>query len=81
MPKTIISGIPHCAINVPPASVKSFGEGWNYFNFTDFKVNCLKPAVENKFCSMGASRGKLMVDAGRAGVLRQNGLRNMALAM
>jgi hypothetical protein len=37
----IINGIPRFVDYVPTASVESFGDEWNYFNFTDFKVNWL----------------------------------------
>ena len=60
----IINGIPRFVGNVPAASVESFGDEWNYFNFTDFKVNWLKHTVANTFGSTDAFKGKLMVDAG-----------------
>jgi len=60
----IINGIPRFVDFVPTASVKSFGDEWNYFNFTDFKVNWLKHTVANTFGSTDAFQGKLIVDAG-----------------
>jgi len=60
----IINGIPRFVDFVPTTSVDSFGDEWNYFNFTDFKVNWLKHTVENTFGSTDAFKGKLMVDAG-----------------
>ncbi len=49
---------------VPTVSVESFGDQWNYFNFTDFKSNWLKHTVANTFGSTDVFNGKLMVDAG-----------------
>lgn len=60
----IINGIPRFVDFVPTTSVKSFGDEWNYFNFTDFKINWLKHTVANTFGSTDAFKGKLMVDAG-----------------
>lgn len=60
----IINGIPRFLDYVPTTSVESFGDEWNYFNFTDFKINWLKHTVANTFGSTDAFKGKLMVDAG-----------------
>lgn len=60
----IINGIPRFVDYVPTASVKSFGDEWNYFNFTDFKINWLKHTVANTFGSTDVFKGKLIVDAG-----------------
>ena len=60
----IINGIPRFVEFVPTASVESFGDEWNYFNFTDFKVNWLEHTVANTFGSTAAFQGKLIVDAG-----------------
>ena len=49
---------------VPTASVDSYGDEWNFFNFTDFKINWLKHTVANTFGSTDAFKGKLIVDAG-----------------
>lgn len=45
-------------------SVKSFGDEWNYFNYTDFKANWLAHAVKNTFGTPEAFKDKLIVDAG-----------------
>jgi len=60
---SIINGIPRFVDYVPRASVESFGDEWNYFNFTNFKVNWLKHTVANTFGSTDAFKGKLIVDA------------------
>ena len=60
----IINGIPRFVNYVPTDSVESFGDEWNYFNFTDFKINWLKHTVNNTFGSTDAFKGKLIVDAG-----------------
>jgi ubiquinone/menaquinone biosynthesis C-methylase UbiE/uncharacterized protein YbaR (Trm112 family) len=61
----IIRGIPRFIGSSELAkSVKSFGEEWNYFNFTYFKENWLKHTVANTFGSLQAFRGKVVIDAG-----------------
>lgn len=60
----IINGIPRFVDCVPPSSVESFGDEWNYFNFTDFKINWLKHTVANTFGSTEVFKDKLIVDAG-----------------
>jgi hypothetical protein len=45
----IINGIPRFVDYVPSDSVSSFGDEWNYFNFTDFKTNWLNHTVANTF--------------------------------
>jgi ubiquinone/menaquinone biosynthesis C-methylase UbiE len=60
----IVNGIPRFVDFVPTASVESFGDEWNYFNFTDFKVNWLEHTVAHTFGSTAAFQGKLIVDAG-----------------
>jgi uncharacterized protein YbaR (Trm112 family) len=60
----IVNGIPRFVNFVPTASVESFGDEWNYFNFTDFKVNWLKHTVANTFGTTAAFQGKLIVDGG-----------------
>jgi uncharacterized protein YbaR (Trm112 family)/2-polyprenyl-3-methyl-5-hydroxy-6-metoxy-1,4-benzoquinol methylase len=45
-------------------STDSFGREWNFFNFTDFKVNWLSHTVRNTFGSPDAFKGKFIVDAG-----------------
>lgn len=60
----IIKGIPRFAGFAPDLSVKLFGDEWNYFNFTDFKINWLKHKVANTFGSVDVFKDKLIVDAG-----------------
>jgi len=60
----IINGIPRFVDFVPPKTVESFGDEWNYFNFTDFKVNWLEHTVSNTFGNADVFQGKLIVDAG-----------------
>jgi SAM-dependent methyltransferase len=60
----VVRGIPRF---LPPglaASVTSFGDEWNYFNFTDFKLQWLSHTVRNTFGSTEAFRDKVVVDAG-----------------
>jgi ubiquinone/menaquinone biosynthesis C-methylase UbiE/uncharacterized protein YbaR (Trm112 family) len=60
----IINGIPRFVDHVPTATVTSFGDEWNHFNFIDFKVNWLEHTVANTFGSPAAFAGKVIVDAG-----------------
>lgn len=60
----IINGIPRFVDFVPTKTVESFGDEWNYFNFTDFKINWLSHTVANTFGSTDVFKGKLIVDAG-----------------
>jgi len=60
----IINGIPRFVDFVPTGTVESFGDEWNYFNFTDFKINWLSHTVANTFGSADAFKGKIIVDAG-----------------
>jgi SAM-dependent methyltransferase len=60
----IINGIPRFIDAVSTNTVESFGDEWNFFNFTDFKVNWLEHTVQNTFGSTDAFKGKLIVDAG-----------------
>lgn len=60
----IINGIPQFVGYVPTASVESFGDEWNYFNFTDLKINWPKHTVANTFGSTDAFKEQLIVDAG-----------------
>ncbi len=46
------------------ASVTSFGDQWNYFNFTAQKRNWLEHTVANTFGSTEAFANRLIVDAG-----------------
>lgn len=45
-------------------SVRSFGDQWNYFNFTQFKRHWIEHTVKHTFGTTDAFRGKLVVDAG-----------------
>jgi 2-polyprenyl-3-methyl-5-hydroxy-6-metoxy-1,4-benzoquinol methylase/uncharacterized protein YbaR (Trm112 family) len=60
----IINGIPRFVDYVPKKTVESFGDEWNHFNFTDFKINWLEHTVANTFGSTDAFKDKLIVDAG-----------------
>ena len=60
----IISGIPRFVESVPTSTVKSFGDEWNFFNFTDFKVQWLSHTVQNTFGSTDIFKDKVIVDAG-----------------
>jgi SAM-dependent methyltransferase/uncharacterized protein YbaR (Trm112 family) len=60
----IVNGIPRFVDYVPPQTVKSFGDEWNYFNFIDHKTNWLAHTVANTFGSPDVFKGKLIVDAG-----------------
>lgn len=60
----IVNGIPRFVDFVPTATVQSFGDEWNHFNFTDFKIQWLEHTVANTFDSTDAFKGKLIVDAG-----------------
>jgi len=60
----IINGIPRFVDHVPKETVESFGDEWNHFNFTDFKINWLKHTVANTFGSTDVFQNKLIVDAG-----------------
>ena len=60
----IVNGIPRFIDYVSRETVESFGDEWNYFNFTDHKVNWLSHTVANTFGSTDAFKGKVIVDAG-----------------
>jgi len=60
----IINGIPRFVGFVPAKSVESFGDEWNHYNFTDFKINWLAHTVANTFGAPDIFNGKLIVDAG-----------------
>ena len=60
----IINGVPRFVDFVPAKTVESFGDEWNFFNFTDFKVNWLEHTVVNTFGSPAAFKDKILVDAG-----------------
>lgn len=60
----IINGIPRFVDFVPNKTVESFGDEWNHFNFTDFKINWITHTVANTFGTTDAFKGKVIVDAG-----------------
>ncbi len=60
----IVNGIPRFVDLVPTNTVASFGDEWNFFNFTDYKVNWLEHTVANTFGSPDVFEGTLIVDAG-----------------
>jgi uncharacterized protein YbaR (Trm112 family)/precorrin-6B methylase 2 len=45
-------------------TVKSFGDEWNFFNFTDFKNNWLQHTIRNTFGNVGVFKNRVIVDAG-----------------
>jgi ubiquinone/menaquinone biosynthesis C-methylase UbiE len=45
-------------------SVHSFGDQWNYFNFTDFRAHWERHTVRHTFGSVDAFQGRVIVDAG-----------------
>ncbi len=61
---TIREGIPRFANDRDAATVRSFGDEWNFFNFTDFKINWLTHTVRNTFGSVEYFRDKVVVDCG-----------------
>ncbi len=63
---SIKNGIPRFVVNdmALSASVESFGNEWNHFNFDEFKQNWLNHTVKNTFGSLAAFQGKLVVDCG-----------------
>jgi SAM-dependent methyltransferase len=61
----VVRGIPRFVQSRELAgTVKSFGDEWNYFNFTDFKFNWLVHTVKNTFGSVEVFKDKIIVDAG-----------------
>jgi len=60
----IVNGIPRFVDSNLQATVKSFGDEWNYFNFVQFKVNWLKHTVASTLGSTEAFRDKVIVDCG-----------------
>lgn len=60
----IINGIPRFVAGTEYSAVRSFGDEWNYFNFTEFKQNWLEHTVRNTFGDVSAFKDKLIVDAG-----------------
>lgn len=61
----IMNGVPRFVETAPiKATVDSFGDQWNYFNFDGFKLNWLAHTIKNTFGSTEVFRGKTVVDAG-----------------
>lgn len=60
----IINGIPRFVPAQLKASVESFGDEWNYFNFIDFKASWLNHTIKNTFVSPEAFKGKVVIDCG-----------------
>lgn len=61
----IRNGIPRFLAEIALSkSVQSFGNEWNFFNFTAFKLNWLSHTVKNTFGSVDAFKAKTIVDAG-----------------
>ncbi|MEI8110367.1 MAG: methyltransferase domain-containing protein [Chitinophagia bacterium] len=60
----IINGIPRFEGFVPNETVSSFGDQWNHYNFTDFKINWLNHTVANTFGNPDVFKDKIIVDAG-----------------
>jgi uncharacterized protein YbaR (Trm112 family) len=60
----IINGIPRFVEDKDRASVGSFGDEWNYFNFIDFKSQWLNHTVKNTFGSVDYFKDKIIIDAG-----------------
>jgi ubiquinone/menaquinone biosynthesis C-methylase UbiE/uncharacterized protein YbaR (Trm112 family) len=61
----IVNGIPRFVpMENQRFGVNSFGDQWNYFNFTDFKSHWLNHTVANTFGSPDVFKGKIIVDAG-----------------
>lgn len=59
----IINGVPRFILDPSlTASVKSFGDEWNHFNYDRFKANWLKHIANGAFGSPEYFRGKLIVD-------------------
>jgi uncharacterized protein YbaR (Trm112 family)/ubiquinone/menaquinone biosynthesis C-methylase UbiE len=60
----IIDGIPRFSGFVDSKSVDSFGDQWNFYNFTDFKINWLNHTVANTFGTPDIFKDKIIIDAG-----------------
>jgi ubiquinone/menaquinone biosynthesis C-methylase UbiE/uncharacterized protein YbaR (Trm112 family) len=62
----VVRGVPRFAPQsgaANSASVESFGDQWNYFNYDDFASH-FRHALENTFGDISIFRGKVVVDAG-----------------
>ena len=60
----IRDGIPRFVDSALKKTVTSFGDQWNFFNFTEFKSHWLDHTVRNTFGSTDVFAGKVIVDAG-----------------
>ena len=60
----ITNGIPRFIDLVETKTVESFGNEWNHFNFTDFKINWLQHTVKNTFGDSSVFENKVIIDAG-----------------
>jgi uncharacterized protein YbaR (Trm112 family) len=60
----VIDGIPRFVDPSLYASVRSFGDEWNYFNFVDFKSHWLNHTVRNTFETVDSFRDQVVVDCG-----------------
>jgi uncharacterized protein YbaR (Trm112 family)/SAM-dependent methyltransferase len=60
----IRNGIPRFVAAPLQQSVRSFGDQWNLFNFTDFHEHWLHHTVRNTFGTTDALRDQVIVDAG-----------------
>jgi ubiquinone/menaquinone biosynthesis C-methylase UbiE len=60
----IINRIPRFVEPALYEGVRSFGDQWNHFNYTDFKQNWLDHTVANTFGTIEAFRGKMIVNCG-----------------
>ena len=80
---SIIRGIPRFVRDPKiAATVTSFGDEWNFFNFVEFKEHWLQHTVLNTFGGVDAFRGKVIVDAGGGGaVLKPCGCSSAGLNM
>ena len=60
----IIDGVPRFIEDANIASVESFGDQWNHYNFIDFKINWLEHTVKNTFGDTDYFKDKVIVDCG-----------------
>ena len=60
----IINRIPRFVDPALYEGVRSFGDQWNHFNYTDFKQNWLEHTVANTFGGLEAFRDRVIVDCG-----------------
>ncbi|MBI3807279.1 MAG: methyltransferase domain-containing protein, partial [Nitrospirae bacterium] len=61
-------------------AVESFGDEWNRFNFSDFRLNWLNHTVKNTFGSLDVFRGKVIVDAGAGSGMQTRWMREAGAA-